>query len=1115
MKLSGEEQRTLREALRRAFPASTRKLEIVVSDADIGIVFAEYEGPYENRIHTLLDAAIGQYRLMPLLRAAIDAAPDNPELSAIAEVVSRYFRLLPGVAAGAVSTQPERVIFKNDGFQNVREWLGKLDELTRVVCRIEPQPRNEGIDGYGTGFLVAPDVILTAGHVAAGIDGSSGFWSDPKKASRVRLRFDWEYLPNGQASEGTVYALAEDFQIFLSPIGEQDFALLRIALEAGHTAGEPATFEPRAFARPVAQELDASRPLLILQHPQGEPIKLAIGSLSSRNTWPLDRVAYSVNTEGGSSGSPCLTQALEVVALHLAGSPSANHGVPMTAILAALSTSSERPRLISAGLGHLLSPTPAARMPGAKAEPAVDTGEAHVTGEVANPLAGKDQPSASKPYPKLRSYLNVLLSSIENLSIPGLSSAVPLESVWMMPTFSLGEDGTVSLHRVLINRAVAIRAPAGFGKTTLSKIVAIAIARDFLEPPGPSGQSWQSTHLGVKPGELPHFPVYVDLRRIRDFTETTSLYKDAATAFSYAEIIEFDELLKAGGTAVFILDGLDETSLENRSRVIDLIARARIDVKKSYFILTSRNFEGLSNDFAVATMVPLSVESTVKLAGKWEQAILPKNERARGFRAGVERVLVNDPGERPFETSPLVVAFLASIFVGRMGIPDNRAQLFARVSDWLLNSRSEIRLKEGIDLLTTKASLEALGYLYASGKLSASARKEQAIRASAKLTGLPATAVERAIRIETSGANCLVESSGMLDFWHISLRDYFAARWLLELFLRSPEGLPAELTMALRQGQEVGDMVIGLLIEEHSSSLPRLITETAPRGQPSIENVRAAALHARILTIAASIGHRFESKEEAEIRSRAALHLELSRDRLRGMNRADRIEALTAVGRLRLDSRLHGRPERRMISIGGDKAPSLGRFPVTVQEYGRYVKAALAEKRQGTLGSTKFQYPMDWGGQLDMLNAPVTGVDWMQASEYCKWLTDEMLMDPRSLHPIARLPTLEEWCEMVGVAASGSGGKGGHLAMAPLDVRPVGVDLEQVGIYGHEDLSNGVWEWIGPALHRKSRRRQIVSCAPNSAPSHPVWRRASGRLQSPAVGFRLVFTMRDEPQATP
>ena len=144
MKLSGKELKKIRTALREAFPAATKRLNLVVADADIGIDFAEFDGPYESRIQTLLQSAVGQYGLTKLLRAAVAAAPDNPELAEIAEFVAKFSdflpQFLPGTSKEKALGDAERILFKNIGFQNVREWLEKFDRLTRVVCRIEPQP---------------------------------------------------------------------------------------------------------------------------------------------------------------------------------------------------------------------------------------------------------------------------------------------------------------------------------------------------------------------------------------------------------------------------------------------------------------------------------------------------------------------------------------------------------------------------------------------------------------------------------------------------------------------------------------------------------------------------------------------------------------------------------------------------------------------------------------------------------------------------------------------------------------------------------------------------------------------------------------------------------------
>ena len=51
---------------------------------------------------------------------------------------------------------------------------------------------------------------------------------------------------------------------------------------------------------------DAGNPLLILQHPSGEPLKVAFGQSDGLNANGT-RLRHKVNTKLGSSGSPCLT----------------------------------------------------------------------------------------------------------------------------------------------------------------------------------------------------------------------------------------------------------------------------------------------------------------------------------------------------------------------------------------------------------------------------------------------------------------------------------------------------------------------------------------------------------------------------------------------------------------------------------------------------------------------------------------------------------------------------------------------------------------------------------------------------------------------------------------
>ena len=91
--------------------------------------------------------------------------------------------------------------------------------------------------------------------------------------------------------------------------------------------------------------------MIILQHPDARPLKLAIGSVVEPNA-SANQVSYTVNTEPGSSGSPCFTSGLDVAALHHWGAQP-NCGVRLGPILDFLR--GRKADLVAKGLGALVS----------------------------------------------------------------------------------------------------------------------------------------------------------------------------------------------------------------------------------------------------------------------------------------------------------------------------------------------------------------------------------------------------------------------------------------------------------------------------------------------------------------------------------------------------------------------------------------------------------------------------------------------------------------------------------------------------------------------------------------------------------------------------------------
>lgn len=243
----------------------------------------------------------------------------------------------------------ERIVIPASGFQDVDIWHRRLGEVMERVCRVEvPVP---GGSVLGTGFLVAPDLVLTNHHVIAPPGGQAGDLPGASVLFGHKLAADGTVVDPGKeyrlAAEAVVAARPPSIVDGLRNPGnrlpaadELDFALLRLAAPAGR-AMLPGSSQARGWARLAAADsapLQPGNPLLVLQHPDGKPLKLAIGQslgLNGNGT----RLRHTVSTLGGSSGSPCLTADLEVAAIHHSGDPNFdrdaeyNAAVPVAAIL--------------------------------------------------------------------------------------------------------------------------------------------------------------------------------------------------------------------------------------------------------------------------------------------------------------------------------------------------------------------------------------------------------------------------------------------------------------------------------------------------------------------------------------------------------------------------------------------------------------------------------------------------------------------------------------------------------------------------------------------------------------------------------------------------------------
>ncbi|KAF0713813.1 Aste57867_4199 [Aphanomyces stellatus] len=164
---------------------------------------------------------------------------------------------------------------------------------------------------------------------------------------------------------------------------ENDFTLVKMNLEPGVSLAKYGYLQARASG-PVLNE-----PIYITQHPSGRPTRIAtalqdgsVGTIEdlSVRSCVMDEVAYSLATEGGSSGSPVLSATENVVvALHNCGGCSTkdgsqlSRGVKINKVIAELTKANVLPKdALANGAApqpSSISPTPTTESPKSTAAP--------------------------------------------------------------------------------------------------------------------------------------------------------------------------------------------------------------------------------------------------------------------------------------------------------------------------------------------------------------------------------------------------------------------------------------------------------------------------------------------------------------------------------------------------------------------------------------------------------------------------------------------------------------------------------------------------------------------------------------------------------------------------
>jgi V8-like Glu-specific endopeptidase len=170
-------------------------------------------------------------------------------------------------------------------------WLSRALELAAAVARVVTPA------GPGSGFLIAPDLLLTNNHVLP----------DTRAVDRTTVEFNYQVNWAGELEPVRRYMLDSSYYRTSEAL---DYTIVRIKESPGDIYG---FIDLSKRSEPTVNDF-----VSIIQHPQGGTKQICFTDNKVSAVFG-DLVQYSTDTEPGSSGSPVFNQRWEIVGLHHRG----------------------------------------------------------------------------------------------------------------------------------------------------------------------------------------------------------------------------------------------------------------------------------------------------------------------------------------------------------------------------------------------------------------------------------------------------------------------------------------------------------------------------------------------------------------------------------------------------------------------------------------------------------------------------------------------------------------------------------------------------------------------------------------------------------------------------
>jgi formylglycine-generating enzyme required for sulfatase activity len=649
-------------------------------------------------------------------------------------------------------------------------------------------------------------------------------------------------------------------------------------------------------------------------------------------------------------------------------------------------------------------------------------------------------------------------------------------------------------------RGVVILGDPGSGKTTHLKRLLLACLRE-----GPDS-------LGL-PSDL--LPVFLPLRELGDVSSGMESFIEKTLASPHLQMeLGFGKRLLQRGHLLLLFDGLDEVSEpRQRAKVSRWIEQALKHRPDCHAVVTCR-FAGYDDDarldaqFLELHLRPLNQEQAENFIRHWYTAVETglaidpvqgEIDAAKRAEELIERLKAPDfRSARMFTMTrnPLLLANLCLVHRDRGALPKGRHQLYDECIDVLLE-----RWREGKDLaVNIPAELgrrvlqpAALWLHEKEGRTRASAEElTPALESVLKQRQWPGGDAKAFLRTVRDDSGLLTGwSHEQYGFMHLGFQEYLAACELRRLAFEGDKAAVMR-ELAGHYGQSWWQEVILLLLAQGNPSLFGPFMQEALR-QPLYDGT--SDVFSLILEEAAEAtpqpfvdllkqqpgndpNHWARQYESLRVVERLLPEAELQ-SLAEGLRQhpAKAIQAWTKAQTKSTAQTTRITPNGgvELVLIPGGQFPMgspkgkgyedekpqhwvniqpfyLGRYPVTNEEYGRFLQANVGAKEPGYWSNRQF----------NQARQPVVGVSWDEACRYAEWAGGRLPSEAEWEYA-CRAGTETEYWWGDGIGKNRANGRESGSQWSGKQPSPVGsFEPNRFGLY---DTSGNVWEWLDDVWH--------------------------------------------------